>query len=144
MDLCAPGVLPFCLLARMCPDISLAKEFSQSSGRPAKTVWHLGQLMARPSPHCEVIQVKQKLWPQGMETGSEKTSWQMKHWNCASDSRTLGEAMACKCKKNTGKNIVNKSKRLIYLLYISESLTIGIGNNKSCQRHLRKTKPPYH
>lgn len=85
--------MPFCLLARICSDISLAKEFSQSSGRPSKTVWHLGQLMARLSSQCDVMQVKQKLWPQGMETGSEKTSWQMQHWNCTSDRRTLGEAM---------------------------------------------------
>lgn len=90
--------MPFCLFFLICSDISLAKEFSQSSGRPSKMVSHLGQLMAGLSSQCDAMQVKQKLCPQGMETGSEKTSWQMQHWNWISDNRTLGEAMTSEIK----------------------------------------------
>lgn len=114
MNLPATDITPFCLFARICWDISLAKEFSQSSGRPSKTVWHLGQLMVRLSSQCDMMQVKQKLWPQGVETGSEKTSWQMKHWNWTSDSRALAEAMTSQIKKEHRKLIMNK-KLIIYI-----------------------------
>lgn len=95
----AADVTEFCLLDRIWSDISLAKEFSQSSGRLSNTVWHLGQLTAGLSSQWEEMHVKQKLWPQGMETGSEKTSWQMQHWNWTSDRRMLGQAMISELQK---------------------------------------------
>lgn len=100
----------FCLLRRIFSNISLAKEFSQSSGRPSKAVWHLGQLTLALS-QWNVMQLKQKLWPQGMETGSQKTFWQMKHWNCTSDSRTV-EDMTWEIQNTVHLTTWEKMKRL--------------------------------
>lgn len=115
MSLFVIVVTPFCLLALICSDISFAKEFSQSSGRPSKTVWHLGQSIAWWSSQCVAMQEKQKLWPQGMETGSEKTSWQMLHWNCTSDRGTLQDAMTSQLQKeHQSWEIVEKSNHWLY------------------------------